>query len=139
MQSYNKFSINFKQQKSEAKKRLKAIRQGDESAFTLAKKFHSHPDTLSIENIQLADVHFSLAREVGLPSWSKLKAHIEELELHKQAITNKEQALDNQLKTLHVRCGHDTRYVRIVVALLAATPKALGFCFSLDFVGYSAS
>lgn len=107
MQSHNSFSINFNQQKSIAKKRLKAIRQNDTNALKLVKQFHLQPTNLTPESIQLADVQHALARELGLPSWSKLKAHVEELESHKYAINNKNKPLDADLKTLHVRCGHD--------------------------------
>ncbi|EGR3353449.1 DUF1835 domain-containing protein [Vibrio parahaemolyticus] len=107
MQSHNSFSINLNQQKSVAIKRLKAIRQNDERALQQVRQFHTQPEKLTTESIQLADVQHALARELGLPSWSKLKAHVEELEFHKVAIHNQEQPLDSELKTLHVRCGHD--------------------------------
>ncbi|MCQ9084169.1 DUF1835 domain-containing protein [Vibrio harveyi] len=107
MQSYNSFSINLNQQKSVAKKRLKAIRQKDTIALKQVKQFHSQPETLTPDSIQLSDVQHALARELGLPSWSKLKAHIEELERHKHAIDHQANPLDADLKTLHVRCGHD--------------------------------
>nr|WP_319534882.1 DUF1835 domain-containing protein [uncultured Vibrio sp.] len=107
MQPHNSFSINLNQQKSIAKKRLKAIRQNDSSDLAQVKKFHAQPDTLSFDTAQLADVQHALARELGLPSWNKLKAHVERLESHKKAIAKHEKALDHDLTTLHVRCGHD--------------------------------
>lgn len=107
MQSHNSFSINLNQQKSVAKKRLKAIRHNDTRALEQVKQFHSQPETLTPESIQLADVQHALARELGLPSWNKLKAHVEELESHKLAINNQANPLDAELTTLHVRCGHD--------------------------------
>ncbi|MGI9946971.1 DUF1835 domain-containing protein [Vibrio hyugaensis] len=107
MQSHNSFSINLNQQKSVAKKRLKAIRHNDTNSLDQVKQFHSRPETLTPESIQLADVQHALARELGLPSWSKLKAHVEELESHKLAINNQANPLDAELNTLHVRCGHD--------------------------------
>lgn len=107
MQSHNSFSINLNQQKSVAKKRLKAIRHNDTNALEQVKQFHSKPEALTPESIQLADVQHALARELGLSSWSKLKAHVEELESHKLAINNQANPLDAELTTLHVRCGHD--------------------------------
>ncbi|GLR06638.1 hypothetical protein GCM10007906_42260 [Vibrio hyugaensis] len=107
MQSHNSFSINLNQQKSVAKKRLKAIRHNDTNSLDQVKQFHSRPETLTPESIQLVDVQHALARELGLPSWSKLKAHVEELESHKLAINNQANPLDAELNTLHVRCGHD--------------------------------
>lgn len=107
MQSHNSFSINLNQQKSVAKKRLKAIRHNDANTLEQVRLFHSQPENLTPESIQLADVQHALARELGLPSWSKLKAHVEELESHKLAINNQANPLDAELTTLHVRCGHD--------------------------------
>ena len=107
VQSHNQFSINLNHQKSRAKKLLKAIRQGDEALLESVKKHQTHPDELTVDNIQLADVQFSIARELGLPSWHKLKAHAEELEHHRQAIKAEEPALDSDMTTLHIRCGHD--------------------------------
>ncbi|MHA2708273.1 DUF1835 domain-containing protein [Vibrio owensii] len=107
MQSHNSFSINLNQQKSVAKKRLKAIRHNDTNALYQVKQFHSQPETLTPETIRLADVQHALAKELGLPSWNKLKAHVEELESHKLAINNQANPLDAELTTLHVRCGHD--------------------------------
>ncbi len=107
MQTQNSFSINLEQQKEIAKMRLKAIRQCDESALKRVQKYHSQPETLSCDTVQLADVQHALARELGLPNWSKLKAHVKNLESHKYAITQQSEALDHDLNTLHVRCGHD--------------------------------
>ncbi len=107
MHSHNSFSINLNQQKALAKKRLKAIRLNNLSALEQVKKYHSQPSTLSFDSVQLADVQHALARELGLESWSKLKAHVENLESHKHAISRQKQALDHGLNTLHVRCGHD--------------------------------
>lgn len=113
MQFQNSFSVNLKQQKAIAKKRLKAIRQNDHTVLEQVKMFHSKPEMLSFDTVQLADVQHALARELGLPSWGKLKAHVENLESHKDAISLKEQALDHDLNTLHVRCGHDIQQLLI--------------------------
>ncbi|WP_423840771.1 DUF1835 domain-containing protein [Vibrio mytili] len=107
MHSHNSFSINLNQQKAIAKKRLKAIRNGDLSVLTSVQRSHSTPEKLAFDTVKLADIQHALAREIGLPSWSKLKAHIEEQEKHRQAIADKPDSLDADLKTLHVRCGHD--------------------------------
>ncbi len=92
MNSTNSFSININQQKSIAKKRLKAIRLYDDATLELVKRFHSKPESLTPNTIQLADVQHALARELGLSSWSKLKAHVEELEAHKLAIKEQKTA-----------------------------------------------
>lgn len=107
MTNHNQFSIDFEKQKKIAKQSLKSIRRGDENAFALIKRYHPNSDSIDTKNIKLADVQFALARELGLPSWPKLKQHIEALERQKLAIKNKERALDCDLTTLHIRCGHD--------------------------------
>ncbi|NQZ80155.1 MAG: DUF1835 domain-containing protein [Colwellia sp.] len=107
MQSLNSFILNLNQQKNIAKKRLKAIRNGELSAMAKVQKFHTHSIQINANNIKLADVQYALARELGLPSWSKLKQHIEELDHHRQAISDHVAPLDSDATTLHVRCGHD--------------------------------
>jgi len=107
MQPQNSFILNLNQQKSIAKKRLKAIRNGELSALTKVQEFHSRSAQINVDNMQLADVQYALARELGLSSWSKLKQHIAELDHHRNAISEKVAPLDNETMTLHVRCGHD--------------------------------
>jgi len=107
MQSANSFALNLKHQKSIAKKRLKAIRNGDVLVMGKVAEFHPKPNELNSTTTQLADVQLALARELGLASWSRLKQHIEMLKQHRQAITDQAAPLDNDINTLHVRCGHD--------------------------------
>lgn len=102
----NAFSLNLTYLKKHAKSRLKRIRSGsvEDLRWLLALHPSSH---LSADSIKLADVHLSLARELGLSSWSKLLSHIDSLDRNKSADGVPLPALDNDLKTLHVRCGHD--------------------------------
>lgn len=107
MQSANSFVLNLKYLKSIAKKRLKAIRNDDQLAMEKVAEYHPTLTQINADTVQLADVQHALARELGLASWSKLKQHIEMLQLHRQAITDHEAPLDGDTTTLHVRCGHD--------------------------------
>ncbi len=107
MQSHNSFSIDLDQQNTVAKARLRAIRQSDEQTLSQVQKYHAKPYALSFNTIELADVQYALARELGLRNWSELIAHVENLEFHKKAISQHAEALDGELNTLHVRCGHD--------------------------------
>jgi hypothetical protein len=107
MQSANSFVLNLKHLKSIAKKRLKAIRNGDQLAMEKVAEYHPTPTKINSNCIKLADVQLAVARELGLASWSKLKQHIEIMQLHRQAITDHEAPLDDDTATLHVRCGHD--------------------------------
>ncbi len=52
---------------------------------------------------------FVIARELGLPSWAKLKAHIAAMTQASDAIKTKALAPDAEFKTLHIRCGTDLR------------------------------
>ncbi|KKC98400.1 DUF1835 domain-containing protein [Photobacterium halotolerans] len=107
MTSDNAFSFNLSYLKSQAKHRLKAIRRGDHHALQSVQQFHPKQAQLNPDNIKLADIQFVMAREYGLPSWSRLKHHAEMLEHHKQQIDQGSEALDKDLATLHIRCGHD--------------------------------
>lgn len=105
--SFNPFSFNLSYLKSQAKHRLKAIRRGDHHALQSVQQYHPKQAQLNPDNIKLADIQFVMAREYGLPSWSRLKHHAEMLEHHKQQIAQGSEALDKDLATLHIRCGHD--------------------------------
>lgn len=107
MQSHNQFSINLAQQKARAKRLLKAIKQGDQALLADVNQYQKDGAELTAANVKLADVQFYISRELGLPSWRKLKAHVEELAHHRTAINVNEPALDSDMVTLHVRCGHD--------------------------------
>lgn len=107
MNSDNAFSFNLSYLKSLAKLRLKAVRRGDHHALQSVQQFHPTQAQLNPDNIKLADIQFVMARECGLPSWSRLKHHAEMLEHHKQQMEQGCEALDKDLATLHIRCGHD--------------------------------
>lgn len=107
MHTHNQFSIDIERQKTRAKKLLKSIRNGDKEALIQVQKYQNKPAKITSENAQLADIQFAIARELGLPSWSKLKKHVQEQALHQKAIETNEPALDAEMSTLHVRCGHD--------------------------------
>ncbi len=99
------FRLNLEQQKKRAKDLLRAARAGDPAALarlragrSQARKAASDGDGLS-----LADAQWAVARELGLASWPRLKAHIAAME-REQAATG---ALDGSVRTLHIRCGSD--------------------------------
>lgn len=107
VQSNNQFSIDLERQKARAKRLLKAIRQGDEALLADIQTVQTKPTQLNADDVKLSHVQFYIARQLGLPSWAKLKAHVDELTHHRQAIEAGEPALDSDMKTLHIRCGHD--------------------------------
>lgn len=105
--SRNAFSLNFPLLKSQAKQRLKAVRSGDRQQLKSLLDQHPRGDTLSQETIQLADVQLVIAREHGLKTWAEIKQHADHLAKHHHAIKSYAPAPDAELRTLHVRCGHD--------------------------------
>jgi hypothetical protein len=48
-----------------------------------------------------------IARELGLPSWPRLKAHVDGLDRARRAIADRQAPPDGDASTLHVRCGTD--------------------------------
>jgi len=58
---------------------------------------------------KLSDAQLVIARELGLPSWPKLKAHIDSLDRTRRAIALKAPPPDGEPATLHLRCGSDIR------------------------------
>lgn len=102
------FRLNLEQQKNRAKDLLRAIKAGDAGAISrfTAVGPPRVPDE-SHSPLKLADAQFVIARELRFPSWAKLKAHIDSMDQERAAIEAKKPALDADLKTLHIRCGHD--------------------------------
>jgi hypothetical protein len=107
------FRLNLEQQKNRAKDLLRAVKAGDPAALArvAAQRRASLSPLKSTEELitttKLADAQFTIARELRLPSWSQLKEHIERMERQRRAIDASLPAPDADLKTLHLRCGHD--------------------------------
>ena len=106
------FRLNLEQQKNRAKDLLRAARAGDADALSRLAAVRSDPvarnslDTLQA-TAKLADAQFVIARELRFASWALLKAHIASMDRQRAAIDGKSAAPDGDLKTLHIRCGHD--------------------------------
>lgn len=110
------FRLNLEQQKKRAKELLKDLKQQDAAALERFQKHHPNADAPV-----LADAQLVIARELGLPSWPRLKAHIEAMQHQREVAT----PLDAEMPTLHVRCGSD----------IGPTLKEAGF--KGDFLEYS--
>ncbi len=74
---------------------------------------------------RLSEAQLVIARELGLPSWPKLKAHIQAMQQARDRIATGATVPDGDVGTLHIRCGSD-----LVAALDAAG-------FSGEFLEYS--
>jgi hypothetical protein len=126
------FRINLEQQKKQAKELLKAFHSAEKAALSRFKQHHPKyadyrylPSTSNEGAAQLSDAQLVIARELGLPSWPKLKAHITSMTQASDAIKAKASSPDSDFKTLHIRCGTD----------LGFTLPAGGF--EGDFLEYS--
>lgn len=105
------FRLNLEQQKKRAKELLRGYRAGDETSQLRVTRLHPNADGLTLEAIKLADTQLVIARELGVPSWAKLKQHIAAMDHSLQQIDSQAQAPDSDMKTLHVRCGSDLQQV----------------------------
>ncbi|NIJ42440.1 hypothetical protein FHS78_002734 [Parvibaculum indicum] len=98
----NPFRLNLEQQKKRARELQRAVDAGDAAALLRAQ---AQRQDLA-PPLRLADAQFVIARELGLPSWPKLKSHIEALDSSAGAI-RAGRIPDADMPTLHIRCGHD--------------------------------
>jgi hypothetical protein len=106
------FRLNLEQQKNRAKELLRAVKAGDAEAlsrFAAARSGSVIPESTDASQVtaKLADAQFVIARELRFASWTKLKAHIAAMARQRAAIDGRLPPPDSDLKTLHIRCGHD--------------------------------
>ncbi|MEC5343239.1 DUF1835 domain-containing protein [Brenneria populi] len=106
------FRINLEQQRKRAKALRDAIRQSQPEAIARFQRYHSGltPARLVERYGRLSDAQWIIARELGLPSWPKLKAHIAAMEQAKKTIDTQLNPPDHALSTLHIRCGSDIQH-----------------------------
>ncbi len=101
----NPFSLDLGQQKKRAKELRRAVAAGDPLALArvaaLNERMASDPAAF-----KLADAQWVIARELKLPSWPALKAHVALLGEAEAAI-GRSAPPDGDMPTLHIRCGHD--------------------------------
>lgn len=107
------FRLDLEQQRKRAKELLRAFRTGDAAS---EKRFRRHHPALwnggntIVRPARLNDAQLVIARELGLPSWPKLKAHVQTMRLMQERIERgSDDAPDGDVATLHVRCGSDIR------------------------------
>jgi Domain of unknown function (DUF1835) len=106
--------LNFEQQKKLAKDLLSEYKSNTELA--LRRFQQNHPKASNIKEFaalqpKLSDAQLVIARENGLPSWTKLKQHIQCIEQASRDIARgMTTAFDADFKTLHLRCGSDIQH-----------------------------
>ncbi|GAB4374811.1 MAG: DUF1835 domain-containing protein [Elainellaceae cyanobacterium] len=113
--------LNLEQQKKRAKELLQALKLAHPIALQRFQNHHpeasrshlaghAHLDSNRLQ-FSLSDAQLVIAREQGLPSWAKLKAHLEQLDQARQAIAQGSPvSLDTDCQTLHIRCGSDIQH-----------------------------
>jgi hypothetical protein len=103
------FRLNLEQQKNRAKDLLRAAKAGEKDALARIAALRVPTSAANANGValKLADAQFVIARELRFASWLKLKSHIGSMERQWTAIGQKQPAPDGEMKTLHVRCGHD--------------------------------
>lgn len=93
---------------------MRAAKAGDTEALSQLqavrrKSAALSPADASQSMVKLADAQMVIARGLRFASWAKLKAHIESMDGQRTAINRKLPPPDGDLKTLHIRCGHDIK------------------------------
>jgi len=119
------FRLNLEQQRKRAKELLAGIRARDADALKRYDAHHPRSSRPDASDLRLSDAQLVIARELGLPSWPKLKAHIAAMDRNWARIVRNEVAPDRDMATLHIRCGHD----------IGGTLKEAGFVG--DFLAYA--
>jgi Domain of unknown function (DUF1835) len=124
------FRLNLEQQRKRAKELLKGLRAGDTDALLRFQAHHPQAPGSAAAGIsgrlaRLSEAQLVVARELGLPSWPRLKAHILAMDLAWSRIARGDPAPDHGMTTLHIRCGSD----------IESTLKEAGFVG--DFMEYS--
>jgi hypothetical protein len=108
------FRLNLEQQRKRAKDLQRALRDGEAAALRRFRQHH--PDGATIIDgaldqrlTRLSEAQLAIARELRLPSWPKLKAHVLAMERARQDMSERRPALDGDVRTLHIRCGSDLK------------------------------
>jgi len=94
------FRINLEQQRDRARELLRAAKTGDPSAVARFRAWHD-PD----HGPTLTAAQHVIARELRLPCWPGLMAHVAAMDAARSAL--RAEALDQEPTTLHIRCGSD--------------------------------
>ena len=101
------FRLNLEQQRKRAKELLAALRANDAGALQRFSAYHPRSKPSDVSTARLSDAQLVIARELGLPSWPKLTAHITAMNRSWDQMRGNEAAPDSNMTTLHIRCGHD--------------------------------
>jgi len=106
------FRLDLEYQRKRAKELAKAVRAGEPAALGRFRKRHPRAAGLADAALvarlgRLSEAQLVVARELGLPSWPKLKAHVQAMRDARMHLARGGAAPDGDAATLHVRCGSD--------------------------------
>jgi hypothetical protein len=104
------FRLNLEQQRRRARELQRGLRAGDPDAVRRFVRHHPKGQPPPGDLTRLAEAQLVIARELGLPSWPRLKAHILAMQQARTAIAVMP-APDGDMTTLHLRCGSDIQSV----------------------------
>ena len=110
--SASPFRLNLEQQRKRAKELLKGLRAGEAAAIGRFRVHHPRGSDLerampSAGAVRLSEAQLVVARELGVSSWARLKAHIATMDRSWTRIQEGNPAPDRDKATLHLRCGSD--------------------------------
>ena len=108
------FRLNLEQQRNRARDLQRGLIRGDADALLRFRWHHPNPQAISDPDAhaivhKLSEAQLIIARELGVPSWPKLKAHILAMQQSRDRIENGAPAPDRDARTLHIRCGADIK------------------------------
>lgn len=93
--------------KKQAKRLLKAWASADAETLQQVAVYYPGGAAPAPSLAKLADAQLVVARQQGLESWPKLKTHIEAMDHAEAALSETDQAIDQDVSTLHIRGGSD--------------------------------
>ena len=97
------FRLDLAQQHLRAQALLRAAAAGEPAA---RQRLGVHCDSTRNPAPTLATAQDCIARELRLPDWQALERHCALLQQQREQLSNGV-TLDDDLRTLHIRCGHD--------------------------------
>ena len=101
--------LSLEKLKKEAKDLLKGWKANHPDALERYQQNHPQASDKLTSPLKLADAQWVIARENGMPSWPKLKAHIELMNRVETPVQRARFMLDRDMATIHIRCGSDIK------------------------------
>jgi hypothetical protein len=106
--------LDLEQQKKRAKELCHALVAGDAQALARVRSRHPKARDLTDEQVRVrlakvTEAQLVIARELGLPSWVRLREHTRRHATARAEIAAGASVLDQDMPTTHIRCGSDIR------------------------------